>query len=146
MIHNSSTSGSHNTHGEECQQLGRALKHALARDDTLSSGTYTAGKETLVRCLLGSGQKIVPSTDGLISIVSDTGSIDDYSQQSGFFDFHTDGLYLPAIPRLVFLYCMDPGNGSTPTAISDGAAAVDHLRGSSSFEILKLLELIYTSR
>lgn len=63
--------------------------------------------------------RILPSSDGLVSEVHEDRIRNDFSRQSGNFDFHTDGLAYEAVPEFVLLYCDNPGSGAAATLIAD---------------------------
>lgn len=42
----------------------------------------------------------------------------DCSDRTEFFDWHSDGLYLPQPPRFVLLHCLDPGGGEVVTELA----------------------------
>jgi alpha-ketoglutarate-dependent taurine dioxygenase len=63
----------------------------------------------------------ITSSDGLISHVRENPSAHaaDNSGSSRYFSLHTDGQYLPTVPEMAVLYCVDPGTSEIPTVFVD---------------------------
>ena len=87
--------------------------------------------ESFVR-LLSESKVLVPiaSSDGIISHVKENpeADISDYSRSSRYFLLHTDGQYLPAVPEIVILHCVDAGATEIPTVFADTKDIIDILR------------------
>lgn len=88
--------------------------------------------------------RIVPTSEGPISVVAERGDSRDFSRQTGGFDLHTDGLYHEKIPELVILWCEDPGSGKTPTTFADTRLALAQL--GDEISVLRKLESVYIGK
>ncbi|HKR04928.1 MAG TPA: TauD/TfdA family dioxygenase [Bacteroidia bacterium] len=90
--------------------------------------------------------KIINSFEGPFTIIKDLGiNSADYSKQSGFFDFHTDGLYNQNnIPSLVFLYCKTKGKQINHTTFIDGNSFSKLIVEKRS--LLNKLSLVFVNR
>jgi alpha-ketoglutarate-dependent taurine dioxygenase len=89
---------------------------------------------------------IIPSNDGDIATVYESGRSRDHSHQTGHFDLHKDGLYRRLLPQFVLLYCNAPGRGDTPTIISDTRPVAQAIEKRPELRILKDVDLVYRSR
>jgi alpha-ketoglutarate-dependent taurine dioxygenase len=92
------------------------------------------------------GYEIIPSSDGLVSIVQDNQMTQavDRSQQSSSFDYHTDGFYLNQPPALFLLSCENAGSQGAQTGFVNTKEALKSI--SEHLPILRGLELIYIAK
>lgn len=84
------------------------------------------------------GRRIVNSGDAEYSIVSERNHPTDCSGQTGYFDWHSDGLYHKEPPRYVMLHCIDPGASQCPTELSETKTALSQMRHSHVMTLSKL--------
>jgi alpha-ketoglutarate-dependent taurine dioxygenase len=88
--------------------------------------------------------KLIKSTDGFVSVVTEQADPADKSRQTKNFDFHTDGLYYKKPPDLVILYCVEPGRGDIVTTLADTTKGLKMLHDYRS--VLDKLDLTYIGR
>ena len=89
---------------------------------------------------------IIPSADGDISTVYESGDSTDYSRQSGNFDLHKDGLYCTTPPDFVLLFCAEAGRGDSPTVVIDTRPIVRRIEERPELRVLKYAELVYRGK
>ena len=90
------------------------------------------------------GLRVVNGRDGPIGAVEEGPDPADLSRQTSAFGWHKDGLYLPDLPTLVCLYCLNPGRGDSPTVIANCANALD-LVDIDTRQKMDTAELVYLS-
>jgi alpha-ketoglutarate-dependent taurine dioxygenase len=88
------------------------------------------------------GMSLITSHDGYVSTVRETGKERDFSRQTGFFDYHTDGLYLAQPPEAVLLHCVSTGASANPTVLADTVDAISRLPN-ADLRVLRQLDLVY---
>lgn len=90
----------------------------------------------------------IESSDGVISNVRENPGANaaDNSASSGYFSLHTDGKYLPVVPEMVILHCVDPGNSEIPTVFVDTKDILDVLQDTDRLEEAKLYDLIFRNK
>jgi alpha-ketoglutarate-dependent taurine dioxygenase len=128
---------------ELAEILGDAAR-SLTGKTKVSHGDFD--RDDLLAALRASNLNIIPSSDGEISIVQESGDPTDYSRQSGYFDLHKDGLYYQAPPHFVLLYCEDAGRGDSPTVIVDTRPVVEEIDRRPELQVLKDVELVYQGK
>lgn len=101
--------------------------------------------EELQEGLIYAGLHVVEGSEGAVSQVRETGAAADFSAHTGYFDFHTDGLYLGCVPDLVMLHCVSEGAGDSPTIFSDSRIALRQLREEAR-SVLERLTLGYVGK
>lgn len=122
----------------------------LGQLDIASGGLLVVNRDVqfdsqqFLRNIKRAGLVIVPSMDGPISIVQDGDDPKDFSRQSGAFPLHTDGLYYPRVPEFLLLFCENPGEGNTPTLVSDTRPLVRQYEVRRT--VLSDLDLVYVGR
>jgi alpha-ketoglutarate-dependent taurine dioxygenase len=89
---------------------------------------------------------LVPSADGIVSVVRHEEDPADFSRLTDYFDLHTDGLYRTPIPDYVCLYCESPGRGIAQTVLSDTSVALDMARRAGVLETLESCEVVYLGK
>jgi alpha-ketoglutarate-dependent taurine dioxygenase len=103
-------------------------------------------RDGLQAALRESSLAIIPSSDGEISTVSQSGDPNDNSRQTGFFDLHQDGLYYPTAPHFLLLYCEDAGRGDSPTVVADTRPVVEEIDRRPDLQVLREVELVYRGK
>lgn len=89
--------------------------------------------------------RILASSDGLVSEVHEERVTNDFSRQSGNFDFHTDGLVYDSVPQFVLLYCDNPGSGAAETLVADSRRVCQRL-SKSELNLLAQCETEYQGK
>lgn len=94
------------------------------------------------------GLELISSSDGLISHVKDNPNahIADNSGSSRYFSLHTDGQYLPTIPEMAVLYCVDPGTSEVPTVFVDTKDILDVLRDTGRIHETESYEHVFRNK
>ena len=103
-------------------------------------------RDGLLAALKTSPLAVIPSSDGEISTVQEAGDPADYSRQSGYFDWHKDGLYCQTAPHFILLYCENPGRGDSPTVVVDTRPVVEEIFRRPEMQLLKDVELVYRGK
>lgn len=94
--------------------------------------------------LCGSGPiSVLPSSDGLLSVVQEDYSSVDFNHHGRGFDFHTDGLYYDLIPDFVVLYCVNAGTQSTLTTFADTRPVALKIDQDEALAALRRSETVY---
>lgn len=100
--------------------------------------------------LIGASNDFViePSSDGLVSQVFEDryAAAQDNSRTSRYFCLHTDGQYLPRIPLMALLYCVDPGTANIPTVFADSQEMVRALSEINLLDTAKEFDFIYIKK
>jgi alpha-ketoglutarate-dependent taurine dioxygenase len=91
--------------------------------------------DELVRLL---GPRIVQTSGENYAIARHKEDATDHSNRTTFFDWHTDGLYLPKPPRFALLHCLHPGSRQAKTELADIDQVLAKLRPSSLCTLSKL--------
>jgi alpha-ketoglutarate-dependent taurine dioxygenase len=91
--------------------------------------------EELVRLL---GPRIVQTSGENYAIAMHKEDPTDHSNRTTFFDWHSDGLYLPKPPRFALLHCLNPGNGQAKTELANTNQVLTKLSPSSLRTLSKL--------
>src|SRR5947208_3555522 len=123
-------------------ELGEILKNAtksLSGKVMVLRGDFD--RDGLLATLRDSSLVVMPSSDGNISIVQESGDSSDFSRQSGYFDLHKDGLYHRTPPHFVLLYCEDAGRGDSPTVVADTRPVVEEIDRRPELHVLKEVEM-----
>src|ERR1039458_1310701 len=125
----------------EIAEILKDATRSLAGEAKILHGDFD--RDGLLAVLQASSLDVIPSADGDISIVQESGDPTDYSRQSGYFDLHKDGLYYESPPHFVLLYCEHAGRGDSPTLVVDTRPVVAEIDRRPELQVLKELELVY---
>lgn len=90
----------------------------------------------------------VSSSDGAVSHVRENpvASAADNSASSRYFSPHSDGIYLPEVPGIVVLHCVDPGSSGIPTVFVDTKDIIGALADHERLEDAKDYEFIFRNK
>lgn len=90
----------------------------------------------------------IASSDGTVSHVRENplASAADNSATSRYFSLHTDGKYLPEVPEMVVLHCVDPGTSEIPTVFVDTKDIIDTLQGIDRLDEAKEYDLVFRNK
>jgi alpha-ketoglutarate-dependent taurine dioxygenase len=91
--------------------------------------------EELVRLL---GSRIVQTSGQNYAIAKHKEDPTDCSDRTEYFDWHSDGLYLPKPPRFALLHCLNPGNGQAKTELANTNQVLTKLSSRSLRTLSKL--------
>jgi alpha-ketoglutarate-dependent taurine dioxygenase len=116
----------------------------FGRSDTMLRADVDLDPALFLELLRETRLRIVPTSEGPVSVVSERGDPRDFSRQSGSFDLHTDGLYHEKIPQLVILWCENHGTGSARTTFADTRLALAQLE--DEIPVLRKLESVYIGK
>ncbi len=95
-----------------------------------------------------SSLSMVESSDGFISNVRETPNANplDHSKSSGYFLMHTDGQYLPKVPEMVVLHCVDPGTSEMPTVFLDTQDILDILKKNNKLDEAQEYQFVFKNK
>lgn len=90
----------------------------------------------------------IASSDGYVSHVRENAeaATDDNSASSRYFSLHTDGKYLPKVPEVVILHCVDPGTTEIPTVFVDTKDIMEVLRVTDRLEEARGYDLVFRNK
>jgi alpha-ketoglutarate-dependent taurine dioxygenase len=90
----------------------------------------------------------IASSDGIVSHVRENplASTADNSGTSRYFSLHTDGKYLPEVPEMVVLHCVNPGTSEIPTVFVDTKDIIDTLQDIDRLDEAKEYDLIFRNK
>lgn len=103
--------------------------------------------EKLVEMLSNSKLRIIPSSEGLVSRVKDSGQKTDLSKSSRNFVLHTDGPYYSPPPKLVLLHCevATLKDNYIPTILKSTTEIIESF-SKQEREILQHIHFVYHGR
>jgi alpha-ketoglutarate-dependent taurine dioxygenase len=90
--------------------------------------------------------KVIPSSDGPLSVVRDDNDPVDFNHHGRNFDFHTDGLYYEEVPDFVGLYCVNAGSGATRTIFTDTRRVAAGLGGDDRMKVLLDSQVVWIKK
>jgi alpha-ketoglutarate-dependent taurine dioxygenase len=123
--------------------LPAALRDAVQQPHSITLLSSKWSSSEVIEQFDSAGLQVIPSREGLVSIVRQGDDTSDYSRQTTVFDYHVDGLAGSALPRFVVLGCVDSGRGDTPTTLVDTRLICRQLAAVAPVELLNRLELVY---
>lgn len=97
---------------------------------------------------LGNVLSPISSSDGPVSHVRENplASLADNSATSKYFSLHTDGKYLPNVPEMVLLHCINPGTSEIPTVFVDTKDIIEKLQEIERLDEAKEYDLVFRNK
>ena len=115
------------------------------------SRMYSVGLDPIVlmgAISLGNVLTSISSSDGDVSHVKENpaAAAADNSASSRHFSLHSDGIYLPKVPEIVVLHCVNPGTSEIPTIFVDTKDIIDTLESIDRLDEAKEYDHVFRNK